>query len=41
MWDVPEEVGAQLEFEYTDETCPVCNNRIDGKGLCTCGSGSD
>jgi hypothetical protein len=22
------------EFEYSDETCPICNNRIDALGLC-------
>jgi hypothetical protein len=22
------------EFRYTDETCPICNSRIDELGLC-------
>jgi hypothetical protein len=22
------------EFEYTDEICPICNNRIDEFGWC-------
>ena len=22
------------EFEYTDELCPICDNRIDGLGWC-------
>ena len=33
-----DEVEKHFRVKYSDETCPVCGNRIDEEGYCTCGA---
>jgi len=35
-----DEVEKHFRVKYSGETCPVCENRIDEAGYCTCGAGS-
>lgn len=37
--EVEEEVARHMNVTYGEDTCPVCGNRIDPDGLCTCDAG--